>query len=248
MMNESAEPSSPQDVVPTEFLCMPPTFCLEVSPEDSDPRMIDETLERYEPYIRTQVKQKALSYPKMAEQNLDDIAQNVRIRFWQRLCVEKIEHPKAYLQRMIDHAFIDFARSQKRGGQAILLSVPSSSEQKEEAIPDICDMTMPDPETDVVQREAACTRAIQSARAIEHLPPRQKLAMECSLCERLDDPAQFGPLFRACHVNVENAQWPAAEQDKRRLKASLSAARRTIAHTMDFDLSDYKRKGASRAS
>jgi DNA-directed RNA polymerase specialized sigma24 family protein len=247
-MDESAKPSSFQDVVPSEFPCTPPSFCLEVSPEDSDPRIVDEMLERYEPYIRTQVKQKALSYPGTTEQDLDDIAQRVRIHFWLKLRREKIAHPKAYLQRMIDHAFIDVARSQKRRGLVLPLLLPSNSEHKEEVLPDLCDMTMPDPETDFVQREAACTCAIQSARAIEHLPPRQKLAMECSLCERLDDPAQFSPLFRVCHVNIENAQWPTTEPDKHRLKASLSAARRTIARAMDIDLSDYKCKGASRAS
>jgi DNA-directed RNA polymerase specialized sigma24 family protein len=247
-MDESAEPSFIQDVVPTEFLCMPPPFCLEVSPEDGDPRLIEEMLERYEPYIRTQVKQKALSYPEVADQDLDDIAQDVWIHFWLKLCREKVDHPKAYLQRMIDHAFIDFARSQKRRGPVLPLPVPPNSEQKEEALPDLCDMTMLDPETNFVQWEAACNRAAQSARAIEKLPPHQKLAIECSLCERLDAPAQFSPLFRACHVNIENTQWPTTELDKRRLKASLSAARRTIAHTMNIDLSDYKRKGASRAS
>lgn len=244
-MDESAELSSLPDVVPTEFPCMPTSFSLEVSPEDSDPRIIDEMLERYEPYIRAYVKRKALSYPEVADQDLDDIAQNVWIHFWLKLRREKIDHPKAYLQRMIDHAFIDFARSQKRRGPVLPLPVPANSEQKEEALPDVCDMAMPDPETNFVQREAACNRAVQSARAIEKLPPRQKLAMECSLYERLDDPAQFSPLFRAHNVNIENAQWPSAELEKHRLKASLSAARCTIAHSMNIDLSDYKRRGPS---
>lgn len=221
-----------------------------VAPEDCDP-LIDELVTRYEPYIRMQVKRKAPIYrlqvhPDALEMELDDIAENILVSFWQKLRTGMIHYPEAYIQRMIDYAFLDILRRQKRQGVPVPLSMMSDDDPSRESILEMCDETAPDPETDIIQQESAGERANQIARAVGHLPPRQKLAMECFLCEHLADIAQFRPTFTAYHVNIENTQWPGTEEEKRRLKASLFAARFTLAHALNIDMSEYKHRGASR--
>lgn len=245
----SAEFSSPQD--PGADLLPDGLASLAgISPEDRDPP-IDEIVAHYEPYIRMQVKRKAplyhiLVHPDTLDLELDDIAENVLVGFWQRLRVGSIHYPESYIQRMIDYAFVDILRRQKRQGAPLPLSTTPDDDFSREGIPEICDETAVDPETDLVQRESACRRADQLARAVGQLPPRQKLAVECSLCEQLADLRQFSAIFNAYQVNIEHVQWPGTEEEKRRLKASLFAARATIARALNIDISEYKRRGASR--
>lgn len=221
-----------------------------VSPEDRDPQ-VDEMVARYEPYIRTHVKRKATTYhiqahPETLDLELDDIVENVLVGFWQKLRAGVIHYPEAYIQRMIDYAFLDILRLQKRQGMPLPLSMTFDDDQSRISALEICDETALDPETDVVQQESARDLAAQLARAISHLPPRQKLAIECALHEHLADFAQLNAVFIAWHVSIENARWPGTEEEKHRLKASLSAARCTLAHALHIDLSTFKRKGASR--
>ncbi|HEY1350896.1 MAG TPA: hypothetical protein VGF67_14845 [Ktedonobacteraceae bacterium] len=221
-----------------------------VSPEDCDPP-IDEMIARYEPYIRMQVKRKAptyhiLAHPETLDLELDEIAERVLVSFWQKLRAGTIHYPEAYIQRMIDYAFLDILRRQKRQGVPLSLSTPPEDDPSRESIPEICDETAPDPETEILQQEAVRERALQIARAVGQLPPRQRRAVECSLCEQLAELRQFSATFAACQVNIENAQWPGADEEKRRLKASLFAARCALARALDIDTSEYKRRGASR--
>lgn len=241
----SAEESSLQEPVLSDGL---PPLC-GIAPEDCDPP-INALVAHYEPYIRMQVKRKApiyriLVHPDVLDMELDDIAEDVLIGFWQKLRTSMIHHPEAYIQRMIDYAFLDILRRQKRQGVPVLLSMIPDDDPSQESLLEICDETAPDPEIDLIQQESASLLAKRLVRALRQLPPRQKQAMECSLHEHLAEISQFGPTFTACHVHIENAQWPGIEEEKRRLKASLFAARSTLAHALNIDLHEYRRRGAS---
>jgi DNA-directed RNA polymerase specialized sigma24 family protein len=245
----SAEIFSPQDAVAGLVPGVLPLLS-GVSPEDCDPS-IDEMIARYEPFIRMQVKRKALTYhilvhPETLDLELDDIAERVLVSFWQKLQAGAIHYPEAYIQRMIDYAFLDILRRQKRQGMPLSLSTHREDDPSRASVPEVCDDTTPDPEADILQQEAAWELAAQLARAIEQLPPRQKRAMECSLCESLAELRQFSATFAICHVNIENARWPGTDEEKRRLKASLFAARSALARALHIDISEYKRRGASR--
>jgi len=88
-------------------------------------------------------------------------------------------------------------------------------------------------------------RASEAAAAISTLPPRQKAAITASLHEHLDNLILVVDSFRQFDINIEAARWPEEEDEKRLLKASLSAARRSVARSMDLDLKLYKQKGAT---
>jgi DNA-directed RNA polymerase specialized sigma24 family protein len=245
----SAECPSLQDPVASLLPDVLSPLC-GIAPQDCD-SPINDLVTHYEPYIRMQVIRKApiyrlLVHPDVVDMELDDIAEHVLVGFWQKLCTGTIHYPEAYIQRMIDYAFLDILRRQKRQGVPVPLSLMPEDDPSRESVLEMCDETALDPETDLIQQESASQRARQIARALGQLPPRQKLAMECSLCEHLADIVQFSPTFTAYHVNIENAQWPGTEEEKRRLKASLFAARSTLAHALNIDLSEYKRRGASR--
>jgi DNA-directed RNA polymerase specialized sigma24 family protein len=230
-----------------------PCDCLGISPDDSDP-CVDEVLERYNfAYILAQVKRIAhlhakIAHPAVLDLELEDIAQEVHIRLWQKLQIEPIENHEAYIRQMICHAFTDVMRRQKRRGATIPLPTLPDGELFMEDVLNTFSEGIPSTESEVEQKEAAIRCAEKAAVAISMLPPRQKSAIACFLYERLDDPRQFKDIFRSHGINIETARWPAERAEKRLLKASISVARHTIARCMNVDLCLYKQKGASYIS
>src|SRR5258707_5362453 len=87
--------------------------------------------------------------------------------------------------------------------------------------------------------------SVKAAAAISTLPPRQKDAMTALLHERLDNLILVVDSFKEFDMDIEAARWPAEEDEKRLRKASISAARRSVARSMNIDLKLYKEKGAS---
>ena len=87
--------------------------------------------------------------------------------------------------------------------------------------------------------------ADEAAAAISSLPPRQKDAMTALLHERLDNLILVVDSFRQFDMDIAAARWPENEDEKRLLKSSISAARRSVARSMDLDLKLFKLKGAS---
>ena len=101
------------------------------------------------------------------------------------------------------------------------------------------------PESELEQKETVVYLADEAAAAISSLPPRQKAAMTALLHERLDNLILVVDSFRHFDMDIAATRWPEEEDEKRLLKASLSAARRSVARSMDIDLKLYKQKGAA---
>jgi RNA polymerase sigma factor (sigma-70 family) len=220
-----------------------------LSPYDNDPDR-DALLERYNfAYILAQVKRivrfhMEAAHPAIVDLELEDIAQEVHIRFWQKLRTTHIEKPDAYIRQMINHAFADVMRRKQLRG-TVQLPTTSDGELFEGGMLGKAGESISNLEAEFEEKQAVTLRTEKVATAISTLPPRQKNAIECSLYERWDDFQQFKDTFKLHGVNIEGAQWPAGNVEKHLLKASISAARRSIARCMNVDLALYKQKGAS---
>lgn len=225
----------------------------ELSPYDSDQAIeeandsyIDLLLDQYNSYIAEQVENQVGHYLKTGYtpvMDKDDIAQLVLIKFWLSAKKKHIDHPKAYIRRMIHNEFVTMLR----GCKPIL---PLSLLEEEEETRDAGTMLIPCeekdlPEFQVEHEDTATCCAAQAAKAIAALAPRQKNAMECTLYEHLDDPMQYKDTFELCNLHIEDARWPTREAEKKLLNASLFAARANVAQVMNIDLKLYKQKGAS---
>lgn len=188
----------------------------------------EDTLKRFDYYIISQVQRLKCSYPltiheAVKDLELDELAQCVRIKFWQALEKREIRYPAAYIKLIVRNEFINMLRRQKP-----LISLPGDEECIQGELGIWQDQHAPDPAEEAEQREAANTRLKEVIRAVLALPPRQRRAMLCALRERVDDLAQLSEAFKAHKVDIEAMRWPTNQAEKQLLKASLIPAKKTI--------------------
>ncbi|HLZ58487.1 MAG TPA: sigma factor [Ktedonosporobacter sp.] len=188
----------------------------------------EETLKRFDTYIVSQVHHISRTYrvtihPEVLDLELDDLIQRIRIHFWQALEKRHIDYPYAYLQRMIRNELISMGRRQKQ-----FVPLPTDEEWSEQESRETSGPRMPDPAEEVEQRMEALACLNEVIQAILKLPARQRLAMICSLQERVDDRAQLVRAFKAHRVDIEAMRWPGEKQAKHVVQASLAPARRAL--------------------
>jgi DNA-directed RNA polymerase specialized sigma24 family protein len=213
-----------------------------LSPYDSDSD-IEELLERIDPYIVAQVEKILAGSPDIAPRmERDELAQRVRINLWYALQERPIWNIKAYIRRIVHNEFVNVLRGRE---PPLPLPVTEDGELLEGDILVTPGAGMADPAYEVEEQEAVANCAEKTAAAISTLPPRQKDAMTALLYERLDNLILVVDSFKQFDVDIAAARWPAEENEKRLRKASISAARRSVARSMDIDLKLYKQKGAS---
>jgi len=213
-----------------------------MSPYDSDPD-VSELLEHIDPYIVAQVEMILAGSPDIAPRvERDELAQRVRINLWHALQERPIRNIKAYVRRIVHNEFVNLLRGRE---PPLPLPTTEDGELWEGNILVTPGEGMADPASEVEEQEAVAQRASEAAAAISMLPPRQKDAMTASLHERLDNLIPVVDSFKQFDIDIKAGRWPEEEDEKRLLSASISAARRSIARSMDVDLKLYKQKGAS---
>jgi RNA polymerase sigma factor (sigma-70 family) len=213
---------------------------VEVSPYDDDGN-IDAMLATYDfSYILRLLRQIAHLYPKVLDVELEDIAQDVSIHFWQRLLQGPIRNPKAYIAMMLRNRCMDSVRIITRLAYPQSLPLADNGELQEEHIVNQLYEGMADPADVVEQQIAAFDCLNELAKAIVALHPRQKRAIVCLFVEHIDDLLQLTQVLRDNQIQFE-AGWPSNEAERHLLKASLSAARDNIAKYLNMDITSYKR-------
>ncbi len=223
---------------------MKPVHLRGVSEEDSDPD-IEEILARFDAYIVTLVQKMArrssnIARPEVLDLEIDEIVQRVRIKFWKALEAKEIEHHKAYIRTIVNNEFNDLGRKRKAPlplptdedgelymGNVLLsesegLADPAVEFGKEEVMDDLMELT---------------------AHVVTDLPPRMQRAMINHLKEEVDDFILFTESFEKRQININAVRWPDDKADTKRLKASLSPARRIIARRIGLNLQVYKKWG-----
>jgi RNA polymerase sigma factor (sigma-70 family) len=186
------------------------------------------TLKRFDAYIVSQARQLRSSFsvvvhPAVFDLEIDDLIQRVRINFWRALARREINHPHAYIKRMIHNEIVDIARQQKR-----IVPFPTDEEWGGREARKEWEPRMPDSAEEVEQRMDALCCLNEVVQAILKLPPRQRLAMICSLQERVDDRAQLIHAFKMHRVDIEAMHWPTEKKEKHLIQASLTPARKAL--------------------
>jgi len=196
----------------------------------------EEILLRHDRYIVAHVKHivhqsSTFAHQAVLDLEIDELVQRVRIKFWRVLEKGPVLYPRAYLRRIIHSEYVDMRRQQK-------LFLPLPTEEEEHGYEErglLCGES-PDPADEVDQYLQCLTRLEEAIQMILRLPPRQQLAIICSLQERVDDLAQLVAMFKKYRTNIETIQWPVERAEKQLLQASLSAARSTLAKNMKVEI------------
>jgi DNA-directed RNA polymerase specialized sigma24 family protein len=189
---------------------------------------IDELLEEYDRYITALARKKIprnIIPPEMLSDEIDELAQKIRIKLWQISQKQQIIYPKAYLNCIAYTESVDMVRRYK-SAQNLFIRIacePHPGNLKEEPCEGVEDLAEKlEQEEDIVEwltriAEEVCT-----------LPPRQLHAMLCSLKDQIED---FIPLLDALSnrgVDIEEIHWPSEREEVRRLQVSLSIARKKL--------------------
>ncbi len=223
---------------------MKPEHLRGVSEEDSDPD-VEEILARFEPDIVALVQKMArrssnIARPEVLDLEIDEITQRVRIKFWKALEAKEIEHHKAYIRTIVSNEFNDLGRKRKaplplptdEDGELYMGNVLLSESEG-----------LADPAVEFGKEEAMNDLMELTAHVVTDLPPRMQRAMICHLKEQVDTGIQLIEAFEKREVNINAIRWPDDKADTKRLKASLSPARRIIARRVGLNLQVYKKWG-----
>jgi len=165
---------------------------------------------------------------------LEDIAQDVSINFWQKLRKQHIQNPRLYLLRMIHNKCVDVIRRHARRTNAQPLSVTDDWGVLERIVAHSEGMT--DPADEFAQEAALAERTGEVADAVARLPLQQQRVMTFTLLERVDNLIQLVEALSARNITT-NEDWPENKNEARLLKASLHHARKALAKHMNIDLS-----------
>jgi DNA-directed RNA polymerase specialized sigma24 family protein len=216
---------------------------LGVSPEDSDPTP-EEILAQHDQYIVALVTRRALrstnfAKPGQFDLEVDEMAQRVRIKFWQALKTKHVEYPKAYLSAIVWNEFHDLSRKPR---QPLPLFTNEDGEWYAGDEKELDLAWEADPADQFEESESLDELMDLTASALAKLAPRQQQAMICDLYEKIDTTLQFIEALREHCVDVKTVAWPENIADKTLLKASLSPARHKMAKHMEFDIQTYREK------
>lgn len=182
------------------------------------------------------------------EMEIDEVAQRVRIKFWQALQKRRIDSPKTYIRCIINSECIDLARQHRptvslpfdNEGELLLGHLLLSEGEQTS-----------DPELIVEQEELLLERLKELVDIVrQRLPRRQRQAFLCGLIEKVDDYDLLKKMLEDQQVNLDEVSTSAGQAEQRTLQASRSQARRTIARHMQTiplayrSCADYHRKYA----
>ncbi len=193
---------------------------------------------RFDSYIVMLVEKKAcgssnIARPEVLDLEIDEIIQRVRIKFWKALLTKEIEYHKAYIRSIVSNEFNDIGRRRKAPlplptdedgelymGNVLLsesreLADPAVAFEEEEAMDDLMELT---------------------ARVVTNLPSRMKHAMINHLKDKVDNLIRLTEAFEKYEVNIKTIKWSDDPADTKRLKASISPARRIIARRVGLNL------------
>jgi DNA-directed RNA polymerase specialized sigma24 family protein len=189
---------------------------------------IDELLEQHDRYINALARKKIprnLIPPEMLSDEIDELAQKIRIKLWQVLQKQQIIYPRAYLNCIAYTESIDMVRRYK-SAQTLFIrtdceTYPGNSKEGP-------DEGVEDPAKKLEQEEEITGWLKGIAEEVCMLPPRQLQAMICSLKDQIDDFLPLLDALRSRGVYIEEINWPCDREEVRRLQVSLSIARKKL--------------------
>ena len=196
-------------------------------PDDSG--NINELLKQLNPYIYRLAWRyfpRYLVSPESLNDEIEDIVQEARIKFWRASLRIPVYQRRAYIRKIVKNACIDVYR--RSGKHADPLPINEEGELLQGDILLTQGEGMHDPAEELEQVEAVQEHAMHIAKDVLTFPKRQQLATICDLKGRVDDLLSLTEAFNRQEVDITELHWPTDKAELQRLRASLSAARRKL--------------------
>lgn len=200
-------------------------IALGLSAYDDDP--IDELLVQYEPLLQTEVRKAVRSFSSdgILELEIDELAQEVRIKLWKACQKQRIKNPRAYIMAITRTTAIDIIRRHKP-----VLSL-SNSAYEELGLIDLLmaqNEGFQDPALETELEEVEPLFLASLVEAILSLPPRQKHAVLLAIKDHQADSYLLIGALKARGVDIETISQPEERSELYLLRASLSVARKKL--------------------
>jgi DNA-directed RNA polymerase specialized sigma24 family protein len=193
----------------------------------SDP-YIDEILEQYDAYILVLARKNVprnIVPPEKLHDEIEELAQTVRIKFWHVLQKQRIINLKPYIHLIVLSEVIDMVRKYHPN---FPLPLDEDGELYRGNMIATSSVEMQDPATVVEQAEAFEIIAQGTLEALLKLPPRQLYAMICALKDRSDDAQPLIDSLKSYIEDFDEIQWPEEKDKLQSLRASLAVARKKL--------------------
>lgn len=194
---------------------------------DSDPD-VNEILEQYDAYILGLARKKVprnIVPPEMLRDEIEELAQRVRIKLWHVLQKQRIAHLETYISLIVLSEVIDMVR---RYHPILSLPTDEDGELYQGNVIAMPSEGMQDPAYEIEQAEALNDSTKESFEALLKLPPRQQYAMICALKDQLDDVLPLIDMLKNYPMNIDEINWPKEKDELQRLRASLAVARKKL--------------------
>ncbi|HET8842041.1 MAG TPA: hypothetical protein VFN35_11275 [Ktedonobacteraceae bacterium] len=184
---------------------------------------INAILEEHDAYILALSSRMLATHQEISQ--IEELVQQVRIKFWQALEKQSIVYYKAYIRQIIFHEIANLWR-QRRPESPLALDTEGEPFHAYNPLKP-CESLL-DPADIVSQRETAQELLYWTANHMARLPHIQRHAMICELKEKVDDLSELMRVFQRNHLAADTACWPEFKKAKHNLKASVSPARKTL--------------------
>lgn len=156
---------------------------------------------------------------------VEELAQTVRVKLWRALQKTSIANPKPYINHMMLFAVIDMVRKHH---PVLSLTFDEDGELYQDGVLDLPDESIQDMACEIEQEEAFKESVQATCEALLALPPRQQYAMICSLKDHIDDVLPLMEMLRQHEINIDETHWPEEKSEMQKLRASLSVARKKL--------------------
>lgn len=192
---------------------------------DSD---LNALLKQYDTYITMLAQARVprnIVRPEMLADEIEDLAQKVRVKLWLALRKRSIRNLKAYIQCIVYSEVVDMVR---RHLPTISLPLDEDGELCQEDLIFAPGQGTQDPGIEVERAEELDSSIQGLSEGIVQLPPRQQYAMICSLNEQIDDALPIIDTLKNQLTNVDAVNWPEEKNELQNLRSSLSIARKKL--------------------
>ena len=193
---------------------------------------INEILEQYDNFIqfmaRKNISRTTMLVGEIAAE-IDELAQNIRIKLWKALEKREIQYAKSYIGAIAHNEQVNMLRKQEPITRII------TNEDGE--LPPTCTLVAAsqevcDPTQTIEEEEMLASYSCNLPKHVVKLPPKQRHAMICALKEQVSDLLALVDMFQPHGIDVDSLAWPEEENERLSSRVSLSVARKKLRTSM----------------
>ncbi|HYU76684.1 MAG TPA: sigma-70 family RNA polymerase sigma factor [Ktedonobacteraceae bacterium] len=196
--------------------------------EKTDLADLADLLERTDPYIMDQVRRQVPRHmlrPEVLDLEIDELAQNVRIKLWQALLQRTIVNLQGYIRTMVRNEVINMLR---RSRSCLPLITDEDGELYQgNALINVGE-GMVDPAEAAEEKETIQGSIEFAVEAVATLPANQRRALICHLKDQIDDILPLVEAFQKRAIDIKAISWPTEKKEAQVFRTSLSIARKKL--------------------